>query len=64
MNRMLRAFMLKDSDTVVTQKSLIHNAKDSDFIEVSLIVSMDDIKQWSEEIELMGLEEEYNEENF
>lgn len=35
---MLTDYMLKDSNTVMTQKSLIHNAKDSDFIEVSLIV--------------------------
>lgn len=58
MNRMLKAYKLNDSDTVVTQKSLIVGTKDTDFTEVSLIVSMDEIKQWAEEIELLGLEEE------
>jgi hypothetical protein len=60
---MLRAYMLKDSFTIVTQKSMIHNAKDTDFTEVTLILSMDEIKEWAEEIELMGLDEETEEED-
>ncbi len=58
MNRMMKAYKLNDSDTIVTKKSLIHNAKDTDFTEVSLIISNDEIKEWAEEIELMGLDEE------
>lgn len=58
MNRLLQAYKLKDSETVVTQKSLIVGAKDEDFTEVSLIISMEEIKGLAEEIELMGLDEE------
>ena len=58
MNQMMRAYKLNDSDTIVTKKSLIIGAKDSDFTEVSLIISMDEIKEWAEEIELMGLDDE------
>lgn len=57
MNKTLRAYMLKDSNTVVTDKSLIHNTKDTDFTEVTLIIPMDEIKEWNEEIELFGLDE-------
>lgn len=58
MNRMLKAYKLKDSDTVVTQKSLIVGAKDSEFTEVSLVVSIKEIKYWAEEIEMMELDDE------
>ena len=39
MNIGLIAYMLKDSDTVVIDKSQIKNAKDEDFEEVRLIIS-------------------------
>lgn len=58
MNRMLKAYKLNGSNTVVTKKSLMHGAKDSDFTEVSLIISMDEIKEMAEEIESLGLDEE------
>lgn len=38
MNIGLIAYMLKDSDTVVIDKSQIKNAKDEDFEEVRLII--------------------------
>lgn len=50
MNKVLRAYKLNDSDMIVTQKSLIFNVKDSDFTEVSLIISIDEIKEWAKEI--------------
>lgn len=58
MNRMLKAYKLKESDTIVTQKSLIKGTKDTDFTEVRLIISMDEIKEWAEEIEMLGLGDE------
>lgn len=58
MNRMMKAYKLNDSETIVTRKSLIVGAKDDDFTEVTLIVSKEDIKGWAEEIELIGLDDE------
>jgi len=55
---MLIAYKLKDSDTIVTKKSLINGTKDSDYTEVTLIISMDEIKEWAFEIEMLELDEE------
>lgn len=54
----MTAYKLKDSNTVVTRKSSISNAGDSDFEEVRLFITIGEIKQWAQEIELMGLDEE------
>lgn len=51
MNRMVRAYMLKGSRTVVTDKSLIANTQDSDFTTVSLVMSFSDLKKWAKEVE-------------
>jgi hypothetical protein len=58
MNKGLKAYKLNDSNIVVTKKSLIHNAKDADFTEVRLIASLEEIKEWVEEIELLELDDE------
>lgn len=58
MNMMLKAYKLKESDTIVTQKSLIQGTKDADFTEVTLIVSMDEVKEWAEENEMLGLDDD------
>lgn len=58
MKRMLNAYLLKDSNTVVTQKSFVENVTDSDFTEISLIISMEEIQEWAEEIEMLGIDEE------
>lgn len=57
MYKALNAFLYQDS-MVVIEKKYIHGAKDDDFKPVRLVVSLDDIKEWSEEVELLGLEEE------
>lgn len=58
MNRMITAYKLKENNTVVTRKSMVRNVKDDDFTEVELIISMDEIKEWAEEIEMLGLDDE------
>ena len=60
MHKMLTAYKLNNSDTVVTQKSAIRNNKDTDFTEVRLIIPISNIKEWAKEIELMGLDEDDN----
>ncbi|MGV2886013.1 hypothetical protein [Paenibacillus taichungensis] len=61
MNKMVKGYLLKDRGTVVTDKSLIENAKDDEFVEVSIIITMEEIQGWNEEIEMMGLDEESEE---
>lgn len=51
MNMWIKAYKLKDSDTVVTNKASIIGAKDEHFEEVSLIISAEEIRQWAEELE-------------
>lgn len=58
MNKMVKAYLLKDRGFVVTDKSLVHNAKDDEFEEVSLVIPMGEIKQWNVEIEEIGFDEE------
>lgn len=58
MKRMLNAYLLRDSNTVVTQKSFVENATDTDFTEISLIISKEEIQAWAEEIEMLGLDED------
>lgn len=58
MKRMLNAYLLKDSNTVVTKKSFVENATDTDFTEISLIISKEEIQAWAEEIEMLGLDED------
>lgn len=52
MHRAMTANKL-NSNTVVTRKSDIHNTKVSNFQEVRLFIAMGEIKQWTQEIELM-----------
>lgn len=58
MNKMIRAYLLRDRGLVVTDKSLVSNARDDEFEEVSLIVTVNEIQYWNEEIEMLGLAEE------
>ena len=60
MHKMLIAYKLNNSDTVVARKSAIINTKDTDFTEVRLIIPISNIKEWAKEIELMGLDEDDN----
>lgn len=54
MNRLMKAYRLKDSDWVVLDKKSIHNTKDEDYEEVSLILSKDQIVGFYEELDMMG----------
>lgn len=51
MNMWIKAYKLKDSNTVVTNKASIIGAKDEHFEEVSLIIPAEEIRQWAEELE-------------
>src|SRR5690625_4184451 len=44
-------YLLKDRGFVVTDKSMIKNAKDNEFEEVTISIKSDDIKQWARELE-------------
>lgn len=52
MYKAIRAYMLKDSDMVMTQKDYLNNANEDDFVEVILVVSADEIDQWHDEINI------------
>lgn len=58
MKRAIRGYLLKDSNTVVTEIGFINNTKVEDFKEVTVVVSSDEIKQWNHEIEVLEQEEE------
>lgn len=45
----------KYNGTVVIDKAMIQNAKVDEFEEVTLIISRDDIREWYEELALIGL---------
>lgn len=57
MNRMLKAYRLKNSNTIVTKKSIIQGTTDDDYEQVDLIISADEIMMMNDEIELLGLVE-------
>lgn len=56
------AYLLKDSSMVVLNKKQINNTEDSDYEEVTVAIPMETIKDWAAEIDLMGLDEEEEEE--
>ena len=58
MYKMQVAYLLKDSNMVVIDKKSINNTKDSDYEEVTIAIPLETIKNWSAEVELMGLDEE------
>lgn len=61
MQKYTRAYLYNES-TVVLEKSAITNAKDEDFKEVTLLIPAEQIKDWYEELDLMGeLEDEEDE---
>jgi hypothetical protein len=65
MNKVTKAFIFKNgggvNSLVVTNKSSISNTKDEDYEAVTLIIPVQTIKEWNEEIELMGLDDEEEE---
>lgn len=60
MNRVMTAYKLKDSNTIVTQKSIIKNTTDEDYEQVDLIITADEIMMMNDEIQLLGLSEDTN----
>ncbi|MDE1407082.1 hypothetical protein NSQ93_22160 [Bacillus sp. FSL W8-0445] len=58
MIKMQKGYLLKGKNRAVTDKSIIADAKDEDFEEVQIAIPLKQIKNWAEEIELMGLDEE------
>lgn len=56
----MTAYKLKDSNTIVTQKSIIENTTDEDYEQVDLIITADEIMMMNDEIQLLGLVEDTN----
>lgn len=52
-----KAYLLKNSGLVVTDKSFVKNTQDSDFEEVLIAISEDEIKEWAKEIDVVRLDE-------
>lgn len=50
-----KAYLLKDRGHVVLDKSHVKNANEDEFEEITIVISLNQIKQWMEEIELLGL---------
>jgi len=58
MIKMQKGYLLKGKGRVVTDKSIVVDVKDEDFEEIQIAIPVNQIKNWAEEIELMGLDEE------
>lgn len=58
MIKMQKGYLLKGKNRVVTDKLIIADVRDEDFEEVQIAIPVKQIKNWAEEIELMGLDEE------
>jgi len=52
-----KAYLLKNRGLVVTDKSFVKNTQDSDFEEVLIAISEDEIKEWAKEIDVVRLDE-------
>lgn len=57
MHKMTKAYLFEEG-TVVLDKSVIHNSKNENYREVTLIISTDQIKDLYEEIEMLGLDDD------
>ncbi|MGM9987360.1 MAG: hypothetical protein ACI35O_09050 [Bacillaceae bacterium] len=57
-----RAFLVPSENLVVTDKSVVEGIRDTEFIEIELALQMSDIKEWAEEIEMLGLDDDEDEE--
>ncbi|KYC77104.1 hypothetical protein B4092_4841 [Bacillus licheniformis] len=58
MIKMQKGYLLKGKNRVVTDKLIIADVRDEDLEEVQIAIPVKQIKNWAEEIELMGLDEE------
>ncbi|GIN25456.1 MULTISPECIES: hypothetical protein [Bacillota] len=56
MIKMQKGYLLKGKNRVVTDKLIIADVRDEDFEEVQIAIPVKQIKNWAEEIELMGLD--------
>lgn len=61
LTRLIKAYRLNGTNFIVTDKNNVKNAfnniKESDFEEVTLIISADEIMMMNDEIELIGMSE-------
>ncbi len=55
---MLNAYKLKNSNTVVTDPDSVDGTSQEDYETVSLVIPMQSIKEWAEEIEMLGLDDD------
>ncbi|MGD1416465.1 hypothetical protein [Bacillus stercoris] len=58
MYKIQKGYLLKDVGRVVTDKAILTDVKDEDFEEVLITLRMSEIKDWAEEIDMLGLDEE------
>jgi hypothetical protein len=59
MSLLKTAYILKGRDMVTTDKTLIKNANDDEFEEVTLILSQEEVDRYSKELKILA---EYEEE--
>ncbi|WP_368502666.1 hypothetical protein AB3N04_00800 (plasmid) [Alkalihalophilus sp. As8PL] len=58
MNKMIKAFKLKSSGLVVSDKNIVHDKSDNDFEEITLILSVNTIKELTIDSPLLEVNEE------